>query len=67
MSCDSLFESSQLSFVESLHHVSGIHAQTSQFTPPKNRAGGGGKRGEKGKEKGEEKGKVGWEIFFFKG
>jgi hypothetical protein len=50
-----------------LHHVCDIHANTSQFTPPQKRAGGGGKRREKRKEKGEEKGKVGWEIFFFNG
>jgi hypothetical protein len=67
MSCDSLFESSQRSFVHSLHDASGIHALTPPNSPPKKRAGGGGKRGEKGKEKGKEKEKVGWEIFFFKG
>ncbi len=63
MSCDSLFESSQLSFVDSFHDVSGIHANTSQFTPPK-KAGGGGKRGQKGKERGEEN-KVGLGDFLF--
>ena len=62
MSCDSLFESSQLSFVDSFHDVSGIHAKnTSQFTPKK-KAGGGGKRGGKGKEKGKEKEKQGFLV-----
>ncbi len=35
MSCDSLFEPSQLSFVESVHHVCGIHANTPQVTQKK--------------------------------
>jgi len=47
MSCDSLFESSQLSFVESFHDVSAIHANTSQFTPKKSRR----RRKEGGKRK----------------
>jgi hypothetical protein len=38
---------------------------TPPISPNKKRAGGGGKRGEKGKEKGKEKEKLGWEIFFF--
>jgi hypothetical protein len=64
MSCDSLFESSQLSFVDSFHDVSGIHANTFQFTPPKKeQEEEGGKR----KRERERKGKVGLGDFFLKG
>jgi hypothetical protein len=51
MSCDSLFESSQLSFVESFHDVSAIHANTSQFTPQKKKEEERGGKKEKKKRK----------------
>ena len=65
MWCDSLFESSQLSFVDSFHDVSGMHANTFQFTPQKKQEEeerGGGKEG---KERGKEK-EVGLGDFFFR-
>ena len=52
MACDSLFESSQLSFVDSFHDVCDIHANTSQVTQKKEQEEeerGGGKEKREGK------------------
>jgi hypothetical protein len=66
MSCDSLFEPSQLSFVDSCHDVCDIHANTSQVTQKKEQEDeerGGGKEG---KQRGKEKKEKDCRFFFLR-